>query len=213
MAQIVDRGSEIVGGELGVALIGVPNRVEGLGEVLPQKRAPPARLGPVVGEREIELQQFDGQGLDREALPGIDAEGGPDQKAEDQGRQQGQQSDHRADHIARAAGGELVRQQTLEQEAGRAAGEHRERHRARQLLRRPHPCLRPPLRARFPLSTEACQRRTPSGAGGHAYLEKSNDWNRSRLSARWKISGWASARAASSCPVRQCSSMVRRENS
>ena len=46
MAQIADRGSEIVGGELGVALIGVPNRVEGLGEVLPQKRAPPLASGP-----------------------------------------------------------------------------------------------------------------------------------------------------------------------
>ena len=143
MTQVVDRRGEIVGSELAVAEIRVPDGVEGLGEVLPQKRAFAARLWPVVGEREIELQHLGGQSLDREILPRIDAEGGPDQKAEDQGREQGQKPDDRADHVARAPGGELVRQKTLEDKADRPAGEYRERHHARKLLR-PHSRLRRP---------------------------------------------------------------------
>ena len=212
MTQIIDRAGEIVGGEFPIVEIGVPDGVDGLGELLAQERAPSAGLGTVVGKREIKLEDLRGQGLDREILTGVNAERGPDQKAEHQSREQGQKPDHRADHVARTAGGEFVWQQALKDEADRPAGEHHERNRARKPLRRPHSVA---LHARGALSVIGAGLSTPSERSprGQASQEKSNDWNCSRLSARAKISGWARARAASSCPVRQCSSMVRRENS
>ena len=87
-AQVVDRRGEVVGDESGVALIRIPDLVDGLAETLPQLRPDILRLRPVVGEREIELQDFRGEGLDGDALARIDPVGGPDEQAEDKSGQQ-----------------------------------------------------------------------------------------------------------------------------
>ena len=79
--------------------------------------------GPIIGQREIELQNLGGEGLDRRILAGVDAIGGPDQKAEDESGQQRQQADDRADHVARTARGECFGQEALQDKADRSAAE------------------------------------------------------------------------------------------
>ena len=87
-AQVADRRGEIGGDEIGVAFIRAPDLVDCLAETLSQLRPDVLRLGPVVGEREIELQDFRGEGLDGDVLARIDPVGGPDEQAEDKSGQQ-----------------------------------------------------------------------------------------------------------------------------
>ena len=84
VAQALDGRGEVVGDEIRVAFVGAARSLDGLGQALPHLRAHGRRVRPVVGEREIELQDLGGKGLHRQVLAGIDAVSGPDQEAEDE---------------------------------------------------------------------------------------------------------------------------------
>ncbi len=80
-------GGEVLRNEVLVAFPVPPDVVDGLPDRLSQTRALGIRIRPEVGEREIELEHFGGEGLDRGVLAGIDAVSGPDQKPHCQRRQ------------------------------------------------------------------------------------------------------------------------------
>ena len=101
-AQIPDRRGEIVGGEVGVALVGGPDFVDRLAEPVAQLLARRDRVRAVVGQREVELQHLGREALHGGVLPGVDAVGGPDEEAEHQRREQRQETDDGADHVARS---------------------------------------------------------------------------------------------------------------
>jgi hypothetical protein len=86
MPQPLDGSGEVVGRELTVALICVPDTVDRLSEILPQLSASRSRFGSVVRQGEIQFQNLCGESLDRDILARIDAVRGPYEKAEDQGR-------------------------------------------------------------------------------------------------------------------------------
>ena len=68
MTQAFDRSREVVRGKLAIAFVRVPDPLDRLGEVLPQLSASRSRFRSVVRQREIELQVFAAQSLDRPAL-------------------------------------------------------------------------------------------------------------------------------------------------
>jgi len=84
VTETIDRRLEVVGSELAGALIRGPDAVDSHREVLPKLSATGSRLGSVVRQGEIELQNFGGKRLDGDILSRKDAIGGPDEEAEDQ---------------------------------------------------------------------------------------------------------------------------------
>jgi hypothetical protein len=127
VTQIGDGCGEVSRREFLVSLLGVPDFVDGFGEVLAKLRASAICLGPVIRQGQIQLQKLGGKGLDRDVLGRKDAIGGPDQKAEHERQQQGEQSGHSADHVAGTTGGKTFREVALKEKPNDAAGEDDER--------------------------------------------------------------------------------------